>query len=300
MRINFPYFAFREVHQEDLVVIHNFIEAETAPALADYIPHHGIRCKIAEILKAYGEPTINDGKLSFGKGWNMVDTWLNGVISNFQCLNIGMIFITHMEEKHITKPNGEQVTVWRSTLQDRAKSILFGLADFIWFFKKEGKSRWIYTQGDVTIEAGSRITLPDRIPMGRSPQEAYSNILTAFYGRDGNKDKAKSELLDRILRGEAYLAEKKIDGFLTGYFEQNLAISNELSAWCIKHISEIADKEFCEIIAENINKDFVGLAKIGKGRNKAVGKDGWAVFVDKEYWEASQNFVLENGINIVK
>ena len=59
-------------------------------------------------------------------------------------------------------------------------------------------------------------------------------------------------------------------------------------------LTEFVDKEFCEIIAENINKDFAGLAKIGKGRNKAVGKDGWAVFVDKEYWEASQNFVLEN------
>ena len=37
--------------------------------------------------------------------------------------------------------------------------------------------------------------------------------------------------------------EKKIDGILANYFERNLAISKELSAWCIKHVGEIADKE---------------------------------------------------------
>lgn len=39
------------------------------------------------------------------------------------------------------------------------------------------------------------------------------------------------------------LEEKQIDKFLSGYFKKNLAISKELSAWCIKHVGEIADKE---------------------------------------------------------
>lgn len=40
--------------------------------------------------------------------------------------------------------------------------------------------------------------------------------------------------------------EKKIDAFLSGFFEANLAMSPELSAWCIKHIGELADKELKE------------------------------------------------------
>ncbi len=34
--------------------------------------------------------------------------------------------------------------------------------------------------------------------------------------------------------------------YLANHFEKNLAISKELSAWCIKHISELADKELEE------------------------------------------------------
>lgn len=40
--------------------------------------------------------------------------------------------------------------------------------------------------------------------------------------------------------------EKKIDAFLADFFSKNLAISAELSAWCIKHIGELADKELKE------------------------------------------------------
>ena len=51
--------------------------------------------------------------------------------------------------------------------------------------------------------------------MGKSPEQAYQNILSAFYGKNGQKSKAKQELITRILNGEAYLAEKKIDNFNT-------------------------------------------------------------------------------------
>ena len=52
--------------------------------------------------------------------------------------------------------------------------------------------------------------------MGQNPQEAYANILTAFYGRnktDGNtasEDKAKATLIDNITKGEAYLTSQKV------------------------------------------------------------------------------------------
>ena len=159
--------------------------------------------------------TINDGSLAYGKGWKIVQKELREIIGELQKLNIGIIFISHLEEKTITRLNSEPETVWRSTLPDQAKTIIQGLVDFIWFFTQEGKTRWIYTQGDMSIEAGSRIVLPDRIPMGKSPQQCYKNILTAFYGKNGNKNQAKEELITRILKGETHLAEKKIDKFDT-------------------------------------------------------------------------------------
>ena len=42
------------------------------------------------------------------------------------------------------------------------------------------------------------------------------------------------------------IEEKKVDSYLANHFEKNLAISKELSVWCIKHIGELADKELKE------------------------------------------------------
>lgn len=178
-----------------------------------------VMSKVYSLVKEYRAKdsnvlTINDGALGFGRGWNMVAEWLVDIVVGFQRLNVGLIFITHLEEKTITKLNQEPKTVWRSTLPDKAKTILQGIVDFIWFFNQEGKERWIYTQGDMSIEAGSRIKLPDRIPMGKSPEKCYQNILTAFYG-NSNKDFAKEQLVTKILKGEAFLATKKIDSFDT-------------------------------------------------------------------------------------
>ena len=170
---------------------------------------------VRSLLTEYGERTINAGKLAFGTGWKLVQGELFNIIEQLQKLNIGIIFISHLEEKTITRLNKEPETVWRSTLPDQAKTMIQGLVDFIWFFTQEGKDRWIYTQGDMTIEAGSRITLPTRIPMGKSPQQCYQNILTAFYGKGNNKDRAKEQIITRILKGEAYLSDKKIDSFDT-------------------------------------------------------------------------------------
>lgn len=170
---------------------------------------------VNSLLNEYGEQTINDGKMAYGKGWKMVQKQLWDIIANLQKLNVGIIFTSHLEEKTITRLNKEPETVWRSTLPDQAKTIIQGLVDFIWFFTQEGKERWIYTQGDTSIEAGSRITLPNRIPMGKSPQQCYQNILTAFYGKGNNKDRAKEQIITRILKGEAYLCDKKIDKFDT-------------------------------------------------------------------------------------
>jgi hypothetical protein len=162
------------------------------------------------------EPTIYDGRFSYGKGTKMIAMRTHEILSNFQKLGMGLIFISHIEEKERTKPDGKTEIVTRSTIPSKAKPIIHGLVDMIWFFQKEGKQRWIYTTGDTTIEAGSRINLPSRISMGASPQEAYDNIIKAFYGRDktnGSKPdeaKAKAELMDKIQKGEMYLTSQKV------------------------------------------------------------------------------------------
>ncbi|PIP32065.1 hypothetical protein COX24_00215 [bacterium (Candidatus Gribaldobacteria) CG23_combo_of_CG06-09_8_20_14_all_37_87_8] len=55
--------------------------------------------------------------------------------------------------------------------------------------------------------------------MGENEQEAYQNLVKAFYGNGqpsiATNGRARESLLDRIRKGESYLAEKKIDNFDT-------------------------------------------------------------------------------------
>ncbi|MBU4579678.1 hypothetical protein KKB43_01540, partial [Patescibacteria group bacterium] len=55
---------------------------------------------------------------------------------------------------------------------------------------------------------------------------------------------------------ESSIEQKVIDSHMADHFSSNLAISNPLSDWCIKHISEIKDKDLNDIrmIAESRNR----------------------------------------------
>jgi hypothetical protein len=186
-----------------------------------------VKTKAMSLMQESKVESINDGKeLAFGRGIERVGNWLLQEIVEFQKLNMGIIFISHMVEKTISRVNAEPMTVWRDTLPDKFKPDVHGKVDWIWYFNQEGKQRRIYTQGDISLETGSRITLPVFIEMGKTPEEAYANILKAFYGREKNGNAGKQELIDRILKGEAYLAEKKIDNFDTTKRKENSRVAH--------------------------------------------------------------------------
>jgi hypothetical protein len=169
------------------------------------------------ILKEYGIENLNDGALSFGKGTNLFERRLREYLHAFASLPMGLWMVSHLKETTITRAGKEPETAWRDTLNDRAKLIVHSMVDFIWMLRKEGKQRWIYTEGDLTMEAGSRSmngkALPERIPMGKSGKEAYQNIVTAYYSGNGDKAATRKELITRVLHGESLLSEKAIDSF---------------------------------------------------------------------------------------
>jgi len=168
---------------------------------------------IDDILKEHNIETLNDGAMAFGRGNNVFERKMRTFLHNFATLPMGLLMISHLKEISISRPGKEPLTAWRDTLNDKTKLIVQSMADMIFMIRKEGKERFIYTEGDLSVEAGSRIALPERIPMGKDGREAYQNLVTAFYGKNGDKKLAKDELTTRILKAEAYLAENKIDSF---------------------------------------------------------------------------------------
>jgi hypothetical protein len=167
------------------------------------------------ILTENGVQSLNEGSLSFGRGTKMFERRFRDIMFKLAKLPMGLVIITHLKETTISRPNKEPQTAWRDTLNDHAKLIVHSMVDMIFMLRKEGKQRWIYTEGDLSIEAGSRIALPERISMGKTSGEAYENLIKAFYSGNGNKKQTKDTLITAVLKGEAFLSDNKIDSFDT-------------------------------------------------------------------------------------
>jgi len=168
-----------------------------------------------EILIDNDVPTLNEGTLSYGRGTKLFERRFREIMFKLAELPMGLVVITHQKETTISRPGKESQTAWKDTLNDHAKLIVHSMVDMILMLRKEGKQRWIYTEGDLTIEAGSRIALPEKIPMGNSGAEAYENFLNAFYCGNGNKQQTRETLITNCLKGEAFLSDNKIDNFDT-------------------------------------------------------------------------------------
>ncbi|MCK5016256.1 MAG: AAA family ATPase [Candidatus Peribacteraceae bacterium] len=165
------------------------------------------------IVKENDAMTLHKGKLSFGVGKELFERRMREIINNFARLPMGKLYVSHLKESSITRDGGEPITTWKDTLNDSAKNIVHSAVDMILMLRKEGKQRWIYSEGDLVLEAGSRVQLPSRIPMGANGKEAYENLVKAFYSGNGNAQDTKDILITNCLKGEAYLSEKKIDGW---------------------------------------------------------------------------------------
>lgn len=167
------------------------------------------------VLTEHDVGSLNEGALSYGRGTKLFERRFRQIMFNLARLPMGLVIISHLKETTISRPNKESQTAWRDTLNDHAKLIVHSMVDMILMLRKEGKERWIYTEGDLTIEAGSRIAMPERISMGKNGREAYENLIKGFYGDNGSKKVTKDALVTAIMKGEAYLSDNKIDSFDT-------------------------------------------------------------------------------------
>lgn len=170
---------------------------------------------VEEILQSNDVESLNEGTLGYGRGSKLFKRRFRDIMFRLAKLPMGLVVITHQKETTISRPGKEPQTAWKDTLDDNAKLIIHSMMDIILMLRKEGKRRWIYTEGDLSIEAGSRIAMPERISMGRNGKEAYESLSSAFYSGNGNKQQTQETLVTNCLKGEAFLSDEKIDNFDT-------------------------------------------------------------------------------------
>lgn len=125
----------------------------------------------------------------YGKGWNAVKTEFTKQISKLLHSGKGVIFISHSKEQEIKSRSGGSYDKITSSMSKQAKDVLEGLVDIWVNYSYDGNRRFLYIQGNDSIDAGHRLKdnfkyadgKPiDRIPMGNSPEESYRNFIAAF------------------------------------------------------------------------------------------------------------------------
>lgn len=148
--------------------------------------------------------------MEWGKGWELLkNEFRRGIIRATQ-LNSGLILISHSRERDIRKKGQEPITKITYTLPAHVRELITGFSDMILFITFENKQRVIKTKPSEEYDAGDRTgKLPETISL------SYDKFLTAFYSSDNKEGVAKSKLIQRVMKGEATLAELKIDNFDT-------------------------------------------------------------------------------------
>lgn len=183
---------------------HRTLVIDTVDNLAEYCADY--------IYAKHGIEYASD--LEWGKGWKLIKSEGSRRIKKLMGLGLGCIFISHSEEREIKNKRGDSFTKVTHTCPRNFKHMLQALADIILFATMEGGCRVLKTKETEEYVAGDRTgRLPDTLPLD------YEAFVEAFYSTNEKpkikKKTGKIELIDKIVRGEAWLAERKVDNFDT-------------------------------------------------------------------------------------
>jgi hypothetical protein len=142
----------------------------------------------------------------WGKGYMECKKEFDRWISDLSQLGVGLILISHSQEKEITTRDGNKYDRVMPTMSKQARQIIEPLVDIWTYYSYDGRNRVLVIEGDDHISAGHRLTerfrTPDGKPirsisMGSSAKEAYKNLMLAFNneyeGPDGNEDDEPEE-----------------------------------------------------------------------------------------------------------
>jgi len=146
----------------------------------------------------------------FGKTWREIKTKFSKAIVDLASLqHSGLILISHDTEKEITVSSSEmseagEITFSTDTTErvqptmgKQALGEVEGLVDIIAHYGYRSRERVISIRGDEHLMAGSRLqknfsTVAGKpviqIPCGKSPKEAYTNLISAFNGKQATVD----------------------------------------------------------------------------------------------------------------
>jgi hypothetical protein len=154
------------------------------------------------------------GQNDHGAAWAKVEKELYSSMRSLMQNGKGFCVLCHEVDKEVTTVSGVKFNKIMPDLPAAAARLFTGEAYNIFYYYREGTSRWLQILGDEYCLAGHRmknhfLTTEGeavwRIPMGESEGESYKNLMNAFNNKqkEANKPKTfaeKREALKKILK----------------------------------------------------------------------------------------------------
>ena len=140
-------------------------------------------------------------KRDFGKSWGLIKEHFHDTIMDLFSTRLGLIFISHSEEKLIETESGKTYNVIEPTANKNAKELICGIADSVFYYHWNKNERQLLIEGNELISVGTRCDFAffDKnngeklkyIKMGKSPEESYKNLIDAFNNKYTNSPPEK-------------------------------------------------------------------------------------------------------------
>jgi hypothetical protein len=125
--------------------------------------------------------------------WNKITKELMDAINRLLTMRRGLILISHAQVREIKTWDERTFDKLTSTLSGKIGEAITSVVDLWAYYGYEGKKRSLIIRGDSFIDAGCRLKHHfkgmDKVPMGKSEEEAYGNLMAAF----SNELKTKAE-----------------------------------------------------------------------------------------------------------
>lgn len=141
------------------------------------------------VEKITNDLKVNDpSEKAHGAAWGTIGRRFSEYLNRLQGMGKGVIYTAHTKTKYYTNINGVEVSKLETNLGSRAHEMMYRNTQF-WGVMAYGKGknaeREMVIAGDEITSAGhgfkDHFKLCNRvIPMGKSPEEAYSNFIKAW------------------------------------------------------------------------------------------------------------------------
>lgn len=125
----------------------------------------------------------------YGASWAKIRKMFTSPMRRLLNSGYGFVVIGHEQEKEIETRSGRKFVKMRPNFPKQADEFFTSQIDNVFYYYYEDGARWLQIEGDEYVTAGHRIKnhflTPKgdrihRIPMGKSAEEAFKNLMIAF------------------------------------------------------------------------------------------------------------------------